>query len=313
VGIVTDTYHTKAKILRIDPTRMRAELDKGNIVIVAGFQGVTEEMDITTLGRGASDTTAVAIAAALDAELCEIYTDVDGVYTADPRIVPSARLLERISYDEMLELASLGAGVLHSRSVELAKKFNVPLRVRSSFSDSPGTLVCEEVKEMENILVRGAAMDTTEAKLTLRGVPDRPGVAARVLGAIAEKNISVDMIVQNIGRDGKTDLSFTVKRSDLDSAMEQLQHIRGELRAEAAESDSSVAKISVVGVGMRSHAGVAEKMFATLARENINIQMISTSEIKISCVVDEPSAPRALRALHEVFELDAEPNERAGK
>ena len=304
VGIVTDSYHTKAKILRIDATRMKRELEQGNIVIVAGFQGVTEEMDITTLGRGASDTTAVAIAAALDAEICEINTDVRGVLTADPRIVPDARLLKIISYDEMLELASLGAGVLHSRSVELAKKFNVPLRVRSSFNESPGTLVCEEVEEMEDILVRGAAMDTTEAKLTLRGVPDQPGVAAKILGSIAEKNIGVDMIVQNIGREGKTDLSFTVKRSDLETALQELNRIKEELGAEAAESDAHIAKISVVGVGMRSHAGVAEKMFAALARENINIQMISTSEIKISCVVGEECAPRALEALHETFELD---------
>jgi len=304
VGIVTDTSHTKAKILRIDASRMKRELEQGNIVIVAGFQGVTEDMDITTLGRGASDTTALAIAAALGAEMCEINTDVRGVFTADPRIVANARLLDRISYDEMLELASLGAGVLHSRAVELAKKFNVPLRVRSSFEEAPGTLVCEEVEEMEHIVVRGAAMDTTEAKLTLRGVPDKPGVAAQILGTIARKNISVDMIVQNIGREGKTDLSFTVKKSDLDTALKELNRIKEEVGAEAAESDPRIAKISVVGVGMRSHAGVAEKMFAALARENINIQMISTSEIKISCVVGEENAPRALEALHETFELD---------
>jgi len=304
VGIVTDTSHTKAKILRIDATRMNRELEQGNIVIVAGFQGVTEDMDITTLGRGASDTTAVAIAAALGADMCEINTDVKGVFTADPRVVPNASPIERVSYDEMLELASLGAGVLHSRAVEVAKKFSVPLRVRSSFEDGPGTLVCEEVEEMEHIVVRGAAMDTTEAKLTLRGVPDKPGVAAQILGSIAKKNVSVDMIVQNIGREGKTDLSFTVKKSDLETALDELNRIKEELGAEAAESDARIAKISVVGVGMRSHAGVAEKMFAALARENINIQMISTSEIKISCVVGEDSAPRALEALHKTFELD---------
>ncbi len=306
VGIVTDAYHTKAKIQRVDPTRIRAELDKGNIVIVAGFQGVTENMDITTLGRGASDTTAVALAASLNAELCEIYTDTQGVFTADPRIVPNARWLERISYDEMLELASLGAGVLHSRSVELAKKFNVPLRVRSSFDDSTGTLVCEEVEEMEDILVRGAAVDTREAKLTLRGVPDRPGVAAVILGSVAKRNVTVDMIVQNIGREGRTDLSFTVAKTDLKEAMDELEQIRNDLGAESVESDSNIAKLSLVGVGMRSHAGVAEKMFAALARENVNIQMISTSEIKISCVVDEGSADKALNAVHEAFELNKE-------
>jgi len=304
VGILTDGAHTKAKIVTINTERMRRELDDGKVVIVAGFQGITDQSDITTLGRGGSDTTAVALAAVLKADQCEIYTDVDGVYTADPRVVPDARKIREISYEEMLELASLGAGVLHPRSVEFAKKYDVPIHVRSSFSDQEGTMVSKEGEMMERIVVSGAALNTDEAKITIRSVPDRPGIAAAIFGRIAGRNVGVDMIVQNVSADGLTDVSFTVTKTDLADAVEIAEEIVREIGAKGVATDEKIAKISVVGVGMRSHAGVAAKMFQTLAEAGTNIQMISTSEIKISCVIDEAGSAEALRAVHKAFELE---------
>ncbi len=303
VGIVTDSHHTKARIKNIDTKRIKGELDKGRVVVVAGYQGVDVHNNITTLGRGGSDATAVALAAILKADMCDIFTDVDGIYTADPRVVSEARKLERISYDELLELASLGAQVMQARSIEFAKKYNVPLRVRPSYDSSEGTLVCKEVKEMEDIVVSGAAVTKDEAKITLRGVPDRPGVAARLFGELARCNINVDIIIQNIGSHGMTDISFTVPKGDLNEAIEATRRTKEELKAEEVSADSHIAKLSVVGIGMRSHCGIAEKMFSALAHEGINIQMISTSEIKISCIVDEDQAERALKAVHKAFEL----------
>jgi len=307
INLQTDSYHTKAKIKSIDQEKIKRALSEGNIVVVAGFQGVDEQGNITTLGRGGSDTTAVALAAVLNADLCEIYTDVDGVYTADPRLVPKARKLDQVSYDEMLELASLGAGVLHGRSVEFAKKYDVPLLVRSSFSTRSGTLVTEETKDMEDVVIRGAALARDAARITIRGVPDRPGVAARVCQAVAAKNINVDMIVQNSSTSGRADISFTVPKQDLKEAIEAARKLKNELGARGVHADSRIAKLSVVGVGMRSHAGVAEKMFSALAKEKVNIQMISTSEIKISCIIDDSSAQKALRAVHKAFELEKGP------
>jgi len=290
----------------INAERARAALDAGEIVVVAGFQGLSEVDEITTLGRGGSDLTAVALAAALKADVCEIYTDVDGVYTADPNIVPDARKLPRIAYDEMLEMASLGAKVLQARSVEFAKKYGVPVHVRSTFKPVPGTLVTREERDMEEVVVTGVTHDRSQAKISILRVPDRPGIAAQVFGAIAETNIVVDMIVQNISRDGYTDMSFTLPRSDYGRAVGALQDIGRKVGAQGVVHDERVAKVSIVGVGMRSHSGVASQMFAALAREGINIQMISTSEIAVSCVIEDKYAELAVRALHDTFALGRE-------
>ena len=303
INMVTDAAHTKARIRRIGGERGRAALDAGEIVVVAGFQGATEDGEITTLGRGGSDLTAVALAAALDADVCEIYTDVDGVYTADPNVVPDARKLERISYDEMLEMASLGAKVLQSRSVEFAKKYGVPVHVRSTFKADPGTLVTREDSGMEEVVVTSVTHDRNQAKVSIMRVPDRPGVAAQVFAAVADQNIVVDMIVQNISRDGFTDMSFTLPRGDRARAAAVLEEVAQRVGAEGVQHNDRVAKISIVGVGMRSHSGVAARMFSTLSREGINIHMISTSEIAVSCVIDDKYGELAVRALHEAFEL----------
>jgi aspartate kinase len=304
VHILTDSAHTKARILAIDSQRVRTDLANGTVVVVAGFQGVDEHGNITTLGRGGSDTTAVALAAALKADECQIYTDVDGVYTTDPRIVPEARRLDRVTYEEMLEMASLGAKVLQIRSVEFASKYNVPVRVLSSFAEGKGTLICAEDETMEQPLISGVTANRDEAKLTMLGVPDKPGIAARILGPIAQANIEVDMIVQNVGADGTTDFTFTVHRNDYECAREILGKMTSEMRARGVEGDSKIAKISIVGVGMRSHAGIASMMFAALANEGINIRMISTSEIKISVVIEEKYLELGVRTLHSAFGLD---------
>lgn len=307
VRILTDSSHTKARILDIDTGRLRRDLAEGRVVVVAGFQGVTGEGDITTLGRGGSDTTAVALAAALNADECLIYTDVDGVYTTDPRVEPRARRLDRITFEEMLEMASLGSKVLQIRSVEFAGKYNVPLRVLSSFVDGPGTLITYEEANMEQALISGIAFNRDEAKLTILGVPDRPGIAHRILGPIADANIEVDMIVQNIAGDKTTDFTFTVNRGEYQKALVILQRECAELGAREVSGDTQIVKVSLVGVGMRSHAGIASKMFGTLANEGINIRMISTSEIKISVVIDEKYLELAVRSLHEAFELERPP------
>ncbi len=304
VAIVTDAAHTKARILDIDTQRVRADLTAGKVVVVAGFQGVTETGDITTLGRGGSDTTAVALAAALKADECLIYTDVDGVYTTDPRVEPKARRLDRITFEEMLEMASLGSKVLQIRSVEFAGKYNVPLRVLSSFKEGAGTLISYEDDSMEKPLISGIAFNRDEAKLTVLGVPDRPGIASRILGPVADANIEVDMIVQNVSEDGTTNFTFTVNRSDYAKALTILQATSQALDAREVHGDDSIVKVSIVGVGMRSHAGIAAKMFDTLAREGINIQMISTSEIKISVVLNEKYLELAVRSLHDAFDLE---------
>ena len=306
VGLYTDSAHTKARIKQINAERIFKHLKAGRIVIVAGFQGVTEEGDITTLGRGGSDTTAVALAAALQAERCEIYTDVNGIYTADPRIVPKARKLDRISYDEILELASLGAGVMHSRSIEFGKKYRVPIHVRSSLTDEPGTMICEETTDMEDIAVRGATVNKNLARLTLMGVPDRRGVAARIFQAVAEGNVVVDDIIQNPLPDNRANISFTVALSDFNEAKAIADNLNKEIGGLGVVYDDQVAKVSVVGVGMRSHTGVAAKMFQALAEAKVNIQNISTSEIKISCIVARDEADDALRRIHSAFALDAE-------
>lgn len=308
VRILTDSAHTKARILNIDEVPIRKDLDEGNVVVVAGFQGVDEHGNITTLGRGGSDTTGVALAAALKADECQIYTDVDGVYTTDPRVVPEARKLDRITFEEMLELASLGSKVLQIRSVEFAGKYKVKLRVLSSFQEEgEGTLITvEEDQNMEQPVISGIAFTRDEAKVTVLGVPDRPGIAYQILGPIADGNIDVDMIIQNIGHDGTTDFSFTVPRGDLDKAVKVLEGVKDHIAARALQSDKTMAKVSVVGVGMRSHPGVASKMFRTLAEEGINIQMISTSEIKISVVIEEKYLELAVRVLHKAFGLDGE-------
>jgi aspartate kinase len=304
VRILTDSAFNKARILQIDGERLRTDLSAGKIVVVAGFQGVDEAGNITTLGRGGSDTTAVALAAALGANECQIFTDVDGVYTTDPRIVPEARRLDRITYEEMLEMASLGAKVLQIRSVEFASKYNVPLRVLSSFAQGGGTLIAPEDQSVEQPLISGVTISRDEAKLTLLGVPDKPGIASRILGPIAAANIEVDMIVQNVGADGTTDFTFTVHRNDYEKATELLRSVAKELHARGIEGDNKIAKLSVVGVGMRSHAGIASQMFQALADEGINIRMISTSEIKISVVVDERYLELGVRTLHSAFGLD---------
>jgi aspartate kinase, monofunctional class len=303
-GIVTDGVHTKAKIQNISPKRIHDLMNQGNVVIVAGFQGQTIEGHVTTLGRGGSDLTAIALAAALKADLCQIYTDVDGVYTADPRIVPGARKLEEISYDEMLELASLGAKVMQSRSVEFAKKFGVVFEVRSSLNENPGTIVKEETKSMEGVVVRGVSLDKNQAKVTLVAVPDHPGVAARIFKAIGDANVNVDMIVQNISHgSGKpaTDLSFTVDKPDLLKAQKVIEGLKKEIGFGEVIATDNIGKLSIVGVGMKSHSGVAGKMFETLAREGVNIDMISTSEIKISVVVDLAKGEQAMKAVHAAF------------
>lgn len=304
VRIVTDSAFNKARIKSIDEQNMRTDLDAGRVVVVAGFQGVDEQGNITTLGRGGSDTTAVALAAALKADECQIYTDVDGVYTTDPRVVDSARRLDKITFEEMIEMASLGSKVLQIRSVEFAGKYNVPLRVLSSFQDGPGTLITlEDENVMEQPVVSGIAFNRDEAKLTIAGVPDTPGVALRILQPISEANIEVDMIVQNVSAENRTDFTFTVHRNDYRRALDILQTIAKDVAAREVKSDNKIAKVSIVGVGMRSHAGVATKMFKALSQEGINIQMISTSEIKISVVIDEKYLELAVRALHSAFEL----------
>ncbi|QBQ56117.1 aspartate kinase [Nitrosococcus wardiae] len=307
VHIRTDSAYNKARIQEIDAQRIRDDLSHGRIVVVAGFQGVDEKGNITTLGRGGSDTTAVALTAALGADECQIYTDVDGVYTTDPRVVPEARRLDHLTYEEMLELASLGAKVLQIRSVEFASKYQVPLRVLSSFESGEGTLITAEVEGMEEPLISGIAFNRDEAKLTILGVPDKPGVAYHILGPISGANIGVDMIIQNVGRDGTTDFTFTVHRNDYLKALKILRESSRTLGAREVTGDDKIAKISVVGVGMRSHAGIASTMFHTLAQEGINIQMISTSEIKVSVVVDEKYLELGVRALHSAFELEKTP------
>ena len=299
-GIMTDDVHTKARIETIDTVRLKAELSAGKIVVVAGFQGIDDKGDITTLGRGGSDLSAVALAGALKADLCEIFTDVDGVYTTDPRIEKKAKKLEKISYDEMLELASAGAKVLQNRSVELAKKLNVKLITRSSFNHNEGTLIAKE-DNMEAVLVSGIALDKNQARVTLRGVVDKPGIAAEIFTALAHENINVDMIIQNVGHDGTTNLGFTVPQNELEVAKETMQKLSA---AKNVEFDDAIVKVSVIGVGMKSHSGVACLAFETLAKEGINIQMISTSEIKISMIVDQKYGELAVRVLHDAYKLD---------
>jgi len=306
VRILTDSAHNKARILQIDDQKIRTDLKAGRVVVVAGFQGVDEHGNITTLGRGGSDTTGVALAAALKADECQIYTDVDGVYTTDPRVVPKAQRLEKITFEEMLEMASLGSKVLQIRSVEFAGKYNVPLRVLHSFQEGPGTLITlDEEESMEQPIISGIAFNRDEAKLTIRGVPDIPGIAFKILGPISAANIEVDMIVQNVSHDNTTDFTFTVHRNDYNNALGVLQKTADELGAREVVGDTNIAKVSIVGVGMRSHAGVASRMFEALAKETINIQMISTSEIKVSVVIEEKYLELAVRALHTAFELDA--------
>ena len=309
VRILTDDAHTKARILNIDETNMRADLDSGHVLVVAGFQGVDAVGNITTLGRGGSDTTGVALAAALKADECQIYTDVDGVYTTDPRIVPEARRLKTITFEEMLEMASLGSKVLQIRSVEFAGKYKVKLRVLSSFQESgDGTLITfEENDTMEQAIISGIAFNRDEAKITVQGVPDRPGIAYQILGPVADANIDVDMIVQNVGHANTTDFTFTVHRNDYARAMAIVQNTATAIGAREVNGDDKIAKVSIVGVGMRSHVGIARQMFETLAKENINLQMISTSEIKISVVVEDKYMELAVRALHLAFELDKAP------
>jgi aspartate kinase len=304
-GIISDCIHTKARIERITGDRVRQAIREGKVAVVAGFQGITETSDdVTTLGRGGSDLSAVAVAAALKADVCDIYTDVDGVYTTDPNMVPQARKLDKISYDEMLELASLGAKVLQTRSVEFAKKYNVPVRVLSSFNDNPGTLVTKEDPDMEKVAVSGVAYDKNQVKVTVQGVPDKPGVAAQIFNTISDNNVVVDMIIQNIGEGGLTDMSFTVPKTDSKKILEVMQKVVAGIGAKKVNVKEDIAKISIVGVGMRSHSGVAAKMFSALAKEGINIMMISTSEIKISCVIDAKYTELAVRVLHDAFEMD---------
>lgn len=304
-GIVTNSVHTKAKIEKIDGKRIKEAVDNGFVAVIAGFQGITEGDDVTTLGRGGSDLTAVAVASAVNADICEIYTDVDGVYTTDPNIVPSARKLDKISYEEMLELASLGAKVLQTRSVEFAKKHGVAVVVKSSFNYNPGTYVIEEDKDMEQVVVSGVAYDKNQSKITIVGVPDQPGIAGRLFKSIADANLVVDMIVQNVSGDGKiTDISFTVPKTDSKNAIKLVENVAKELGAQRADLKEDISKISIVGVGMRTHSGVAAKMFETLAKHGINIMMIGTSEIKVSCVIDAKYTELAVRVLHEAFELE---------
>jgi aspartate kinase len=304
VGIITDSAHTKARIARVTADRIKEALKQGVIPVVAGFQGINEQSDVTTLGRGGSDLSAVALAAALKADRCIIFTDVDGVYTADPNIVPAARRIDKISYEEMLEMASLGAKVLQTRSVEFAAKFNVPVEVNSSFKEGKGTLVTKEDRDMEAVVVSGVTGDRNQAKITIVGVPDKPGIAARIFGPVAEAHINVDMIIQNVSQASMTDMSFTVPRADLKKAVPLIQAVAKDIEAKSVSVTEAIAKVSLIGVGMRSHSGVAAKMFEVLSREGINIMMISTSEIKISCVIDEKYLELAMRSLHSAFGLD---------
>ncbi len=304
VRILTDSAHTKARILNIDVSRLRSDIDTGCVAVVAGFQGVDENNNITTLGRGGSDTTAVALASILEADECQIYTDVEGVFTTDPRVVEGAKCLSRVTFEEMLELASLGSKVLHTRAVEFASKYQIPMRVLSSFKDVEGTLITSEDENMEQPIISGIAFTRDEAKLTVLGVNDVPGIAWRILGPISEANIEVDMIVQNVAADMSTDFTFTVRRDDYDQAMKILQAVAEDIEAREVSGDNKIAKLSMVGVGMRSHAGVASRMFEVLANESINIQMISTSEIKISVVIQEKYLELAVRTLHSAFELE---------
>nr|VFK21612.1 MAG: aspartate kinase [Candidatus Kentron sp. LFY] len=310
VHIRTNSVHNKARIMEVEHRRVRHDLEQGYIVVIAGFQGTDQHGNITTLGRGGSDTTAVAVAAALHADECQIYTDVDGVYTSDPRVVPQARRLEALAFEEMLELASLGAKVLHIRAVEFARKYNVPLRVLSSFEEGEGTLITREDRIVEQPLISGIAFSGDESKLTILGVPDRPGIAHAILGPIANANIEVDMIVQNVSQDGSTDFTFTVNRNDYQSALGIMRRTAEDLQAREVTGDERIAKISLIGIGMRSHAGIASRMFGTLAKEGINIRMISTSEIKISVVVEEKYLELGVRVLHEAFGLEQEKNDK---
>ncbi len=305
VPIITDSSFSKSRIEEISDAKIREDLKNGTIIIVAGFQGIDREGNITTLGRGGSDTSAVAVAAALKADVCEIYTDVDGVYTTDPRIVPEATKLEKISYDEMLEMASLGSKVLQIRSVEFAKKYGVVVHVRSSFNDNPGTLVMKEDADMETVLVSGISYNKDEAKISVFRVPDKPGIAALLFSPLSHANITVDMIIQNVSHEGYTDMTFTVPRTDLKKALKIVEETAREIGASGVVSDANIAKVSIIGVGMRSHSGVASKMFQVLSQEGINIQMISTSEIKISCIVDAKYTELAVRVLHEAFGLSS--------
>lgn len=304
VGIITDRSHTKARIIDVSADRIKKELEKQKVVIVAGFQGINLDQEITTLGRGGSDITAVALSKALNASTCEIYTDVEGVYTADPRIVKDARKLSRISYEEMLELASLGAQVMQARSMEVAKKFSIPLHIRSSFNNKIGTIISKEVKAMEEVFVSGVTMNKGEAKVTICDVPDKPGIAAIIFKDLARKDINVDMIIQNISRTGYTDLSFTVPLEELNKTRQAMDEIVKEVKAKGATYNRDIAKVSIVGVGMKSHSGVAAKMFEALASKKINIDMISTSEIKISCVIKKKHAETAVKAIHKAFGLE---------
>jgi len=310
-GFRTDRAHSRARIQEIQASHLLRHMRRGHVPVVTGFQGVTPEGDVTTLGRGGSDTSAVALAIALKADRCDIYTDVDGVYTTDPRIEPKARKIDRISYEEMLEMASLGAKVLQTRSVELAMRYQMPIHLRSSFEDVPGTMVVAEDEAMERAAVTGVAFNRDEAKFTLRGIPDRPGIAASVFGPIADAGINVDVIVQNVSEEGRTDITFTVPRADFLATEKVLHALKEKLGAREVIGDATVAKVSIVGVGMRSHTGVAKRMFEALAQVGVNIQMITTSEIKITVVIDEKFLELAVRALHEAFELDRPPEARS--
>ena len=303
IPILTDSAYSKARIQKIEDKKVREDLKNGSIIIVAGFQGIDKEGNITTLGRGGSDTSAVAMAAALKADVCEIYTDVDGIYTTDPRLVPEASKMEKISYDEMLEMASLGSKVLQIRSVEFAKKYNVVIHVRSSFNDNPGTLVTKEDADMETVLVSGVTYNKDEAKISVFRIPDKPGIASRIFSPLSHANITVDMIIQNVSSDGYTDLTFTVPKTDYKKAIKIVEETAKEVGASGVKGDENIAKVSIVGVGMRSHSGIASKMFQTLSQEGINIQMISTSEIKVSCVIESKYTELAVRVLHEAFDL----------
>ncbi|PLX79636.1 MAG: aspartate kinase [Desulfuromonas sp.] len=307
IPVMTDNAFSKARIKSIDDKKVREDLKNGNIIVVAGFQGTDLDGNITTLGRGGSDTSAVAVAAALKADVCEIYTDVDGVYTTDPRIVENASKIERVSYDEMLEMASLGAKILQIRSVEFAKKYGVVIHVRSSFNDNPGTLVMKEDSEMETVLVSGVTYNKDEAKISVLRVPDKPGIASKLFAPLTDANITVDMIIQNVSNEGYTDMTFTVLKSDFKKALKIVEELAGEIGAEKVQGDENIAKVSIVGVGMRSHSGIASKMFTTLAEEGVNIEMISTSEIKVSCVIDSKYTELAVRVLHDAFELGSDP------
>lgn len=303
VGIITDTSHTRARIIKINADKIKEELKKGRIVIVAGFQGITLNQDITTLGRGGSDLTAVALAKELKAQECEIYTDVEGIYTTDPRIESKARKIRKITYDEMLEMASLGAQVMQSRSIEVAKKFDVPIHVRSSFSNNPGTMIIKEVKRMEDVVVRGVTLNKNEAKITVCDVPDRPGVAAKIFKELSSSGVNVDMIVQNVSHTRQTDISFTVTKQELRRAIRITRRVAKNIKTGDVLSDEDIARVSVVGVGMKTHPGVAAKMFEVLAQNKINIEMISTSDISISCIIKKKFAETAVKALHEKFGL----------